>query len=118
MTTIASGLAPETAKIIYGAIDSEFSDGAARKYERLYDETVGGHRHLRAVDFQMGGVAERVGRRSEKERSEQAFHQAAAGLPAGAVGHFDLRIAKANLGGLGGPELDARRSCRRLRLVT
>ena len=33
-----------------------------------------------------------------QQRSEQILHQAAAGLASGAVRHFDLRIAKADLG--------------------
>jgi hypothetical protein len=46
----------------------------------------------------VGGIAERLCGGVEEQRREQPFDEAAAGRTAGAVRHFDLRVAKSNPG--------------------
>ncbi len=84
-------------QIVYRAVHRQFADRAAGKTQRLHHEAVGGDRDSRAVDLNMRGVAERARGGTEQQRSEQSFDQPAAGLAAGAVRHFDLRFAEADL---------------------
>ena len=98
VTTSVWALAPETARSFTVPLTASSPMEPPGKRKRPDDETVGGDRDAGSVDVDVGGVAEWSGSGPEKQRREQAFHEPAAGLASGAVGHFDLRIAEANLG--------------------
>lgn len=65
----------------------------------------------------MSGIAEWFGRCAEEEGSKKSFDKTPAGLPAGAMRHFDLRLAKADLGS-STPERSLAAHAGELRLVT
>ena len=46
-------------EIVHGSVHGKFSDGAARKTQRLDHETVGGDGDLGTVDVEVGGIAQR-----------------------------------------------------------
>ena len=95
MTTIASALRSGNGQIVHRSIYGELADRAAGKTQRLHDKAIGGDGDLRAVEIEMGGISERFRGRAEEQRSEKSFDQPAAGFTAGAMSHFDLRLAEA-----------------------
>ena len=98
MTTRVSARAPGHGEVVDGAVDGQFADGAARKAQGLTTKL--SVVMARRVPFKRMCAASPRGSAdaTEEHRREQAFDQAAAGLAARAVRHFDLRVAKSDLG--------------------
>ena len=88
-------------KVIHGAVNGQFSDGATRKTQRLDHKTIGGHGDACAVDLDVGGIAQRRLGIGEEDGSKQTFHESSARLAAGAMRHFNLRLAEPDLGSKG-----------------
>ena len=117
VTTIASGLAPETARSLtvplMASSPIEPPGNTSGFTTKLSVVTA----ILAPLIFRWAASRQRFRGGTKKERSEKTFDKAAAGFSTSAVGHLNLRLAKANLR-RGAPKLYLAFHAGELRLVT
>ena len=92
---------PGDREVVHGAVHRELADRAAGEPQRLDDVGVGREREPDAVDDELAGIGHRLERLAAERRHEQPLDQRLGRLPAGAVGHRDLRVAELRRAGRG-----------------